>query len=128
MVFLFRRSTLREKRRVDTIYRALRSRNKLRTTHRTDYGQPRVMSKVNLEQYCEVVAALKVRTSNKKGRHLSTGEAIRLLEEEGINTPSGYMQSPKGVLKKATVNRYLKHWGYDHETLRRQQRCCTLSG
>jgi hypothetical protein len=78
------------------------------------------MSKVNLERYCELVAALKVRTSNKKGRHLSTGEAIRLLEEEGINTPSGYEKAPFGLLKKATVNRYLKQWGYDHETLRRQ--------
>jgi hypothetical protein len=78
------------------------------------------MPKVNLERYCEVVAALKVRTSNQKGRHLSTQSAIRLLEEQGINTPSGHIEAPKGLLKKATVNRYLKQWGYDHETLRRQ--------
>ena len=65
------------------------------------------MPKDTLERYCEVVAALKVRTSNKKGRHLSTSEAIRLLEEEGINTPDGALQAPKGLLKKATVNRYL---------------------
>jgi hypothetical protein len=78
------------------------------------------MPKDTLERYCEVVAALKVRTSNKKGRHLSTSEAIRLLEEEGINTPDGDLQAPKGLLKKATVNRYLKQWGYDYETLRRQ--------
>jgi hypothetical protein len=31
-----------------------------------------------MEYYWELIAALKVRTSNKKGRHLSTGEAIRL--------------------------------------------------
>jgi hypothetical protein len=37
--------------------------------------------------YCELIAALKVRTSNKKGRHLSTGEAIRLIEEFGVETP-----------------------------------------
>ncbi len=104
----------------DTIYRALRSRTKPRATRRSDYGQPRVMPKAELEGYCELVAALKVRTSNKKNRHLSTGEAIRLLKEEGINTPSGYVQAPKGLLKKATVNRYLKQWGYDHQTLRRQ--------
>ena len=30
-----------------------------------------------------------VRTSNKKGRHLSTGEAIRLIEEFGVETPDG---------------------------------------
>jgi hypothetical protein len=37
--------------------------------------------------YCELIAALKVRTSNKKGRHLSTGETIRLIEEFGVETP-----------------------------------------
>ena len=104
----------------DTIYRALRSRTKPRTTRRRDCGEPRVMSKLELERYCELVAALKVRTSNKKNRHLSTGEAIRVLEEKGINTPSGYVQAPPGLLKKATVNRYLKQWGYDHQRLRRQ--------
>ena len=42
-----------------------------------------------MEYYCELIAAIKVRTSNKKGRHLSTGEAIRLIEEFGIETPDG---------------------------------------
>jgi hypothetical protein len=36
-----------------------------------------------MEYYCELIAAINVRTSNKKGRHLSTGEAIRLIEEFG---------------------------------------------
>jgi hypothetical protein len=104
----------------DTIYRALKEKTKPHSARRIDCGKPRVMPKDTLERYCEVVAALKVRTSNKKGRHLSTSEAIRLLEEEGINTPDGDLQAPKGLLKKATVNRYLKQWGYDYETLRRQ--------
>ncbi len=59
----------------DTIYRALRERTKPHATRRSDCGSPRVMPKVELERYCELVAALKVRTSNKKGRHLSTGNA-----------------------------------------------------
>lgn len=104
----------------DTIYRALREKIKPHSARRIDCGEPRVMPKDTLERYCEVVAALKIRTSNKKGRHLSTSEVIRLLEEEGINTPDGELQAPKGLLKKATVNRYLKQWGYDYETLRRQ--------
>jgi hypothetical protein len=78
------------------------------------------MPKVTWERYCEVIAALKLRTSNRKGRHLSTGEAIRLLEEHGIETPEGHLQAPKGLLKKATVNRYLKQWGYDPDRLSRQ--------
>jgi hypothetical protein len=103
-----------------TVYRALRSYTKPKGVRRADYGQPRVIDVETLERYCEVIAALKVRTSNRKGRHLSTGEAIRLLEEQGINTPDGYLKAPTGLLKKTTVNRYLKQWGYDHETLRRQ--------
>ena len=56
----------------DTIYRVLRERKTVKSVHRVDCGKPRVMPKTTLERYCEVIAALKVRTSNKKGRHLST--------------------------------------------------------
>jgi hypothetical protein len=60
---------------------------------------------------------MKVRTSNKKRRHLSTVEAIRLLEEYGIDTPDGFVKAPKSVLKTPTINRYLKQWGYDRSSL-----------
>lgn len=70
-----------------------------------------------MESYCE---AIKVRTSNKKGRHLSTGEAIRLIQEFGVETPDGLAKAPKSMLKKTTVNRYLRQSGDDRETLRRQ--------
>ena len=40
-----------------------------------------------MEYYCELIAAIKVRTSNKKGRHLSTGEAIRLIYKRGMGGP-----------------------------------------
>jgi hypothetical protein len=103
-----------------TVYRALRSHAQLKGARRVDAGQPRVMEAQTLERYCEVIAALKIRTSNRKGRHLSTVQAIRLLEEQGINTPDGHLQAPPGLLKKTTVNRYLQQWGYDHERLRRQ--------
>ncbi len=104
----------------ETVYRNLRQYTLPRSARRTDYGQPRVMPKQNLLRYCEVIAALKVRTSNGQGRHLSTLQAIRLLEEHGINTDDGYLQAPPGLLKKTTVNRYLKQWGYDKERLSRQ--------
>jgi hypothetical protein len=103
-----------------TVYRALRLQAHFKGTRRADCGQPRVMEAQTLERYCEVIAALKIRTSNRQGRHLSTVRAIRLLEEQGIDTPEGYLQAPLGLLKKTTVNRYLKQWGYDSETLRRQ--------
>jgi len=103
----------------DTLYRALRERAFPKPLRRRDHGVPRVMDAKEMERFCEVVAAIKVRTSNRKGRHLSTAEAIRLLEEYGVQTPDGPVKAPKGVLTKTTVNRYLKHWGYDRETLGR---------
>jgi hypothetical protein len=78
------------------------------------------MAPEQMERYCEVVAALKVRTGNKQGRHLSTPAAIRLLEEHGVETPDGLLRAPKGMLARSTVNRYLKLWGVDHRTLTRE--------
>ena len=103
-----------------TIYRALKEYITPKSVRRADYGQPRVMPKQTLLRYCEIIAALKVRTSNGQGRHLSTVQAIRLLEEHGINTEDGHLQAPSGLLKKTTVNRYLRQWGYDKERLSRQ--------
>jgi hypothetical protein len=104
----------------ETVYRSLRQHVLPQSVRRTDCGQPRVMPKPTLLRYCEVIAALKVRTTNGQGRHLSTVQAIRLLEEHGINTDDGYLKAPPGLLKKTTVNRYLAEWGYDQEKLSRQ--------
>jgi hypothetical protein len=46
--------------------------------------------------------------TNGKGRHLSTTQAIRLLEEHGVETPDGSVRLPPGLLSKATASRYLK--------------------
>src|SRR3954449_3732426 len=67
-----------------------------------------------MERYAEIIAALKIRTSNKKGRHLSTARAIRLLEEDGVETPDGLVLAPPGLLKRATVDRVLRASGLDH--------------
>jgi transposase len=64
-----------------TLYRLLRQRRQPQSLGRADRGAPRVLPKAELERSLEVIAALKVRTSNGKGRHLSTREAIRLLED-----------------------------------------------
>ncbi len=104
----------------DTLYRLLREQKRLKSVRRGDAGIPRVTAKSTLERYCEAIAALKVRTCNGKGRHLSTVQAIRLLEEWGIDTPDGHLQAPVGLLKKTTVNRYLKQWGYDQARITRQ--------
>jgi hypothetical protein len=38
----------------------------------------------------------------------------------GYGRSDAWVQAPKGVLKTATVNRYLKQWGLDWHTLRRE--------
>jgi hypothetical protein len=103
-----------------TLYKTLRERLKPRAVRRRDHRQPRMMPRRQLERYCEIIAALKLRTSNGKGRHLSTREAIRLMELYGVETPEGHVQVPPALLNKTTVNRYLKRWGYDYTTLLKQ--------
>jgi len=103
-----------------TLYRILRDHNRPKGLRRSDYGQTRALSIDEMESYCEIIAAMKIRTSNKQGRHLSTSETIRLLEEFGIETPKGFIQATPGQLNKTTVNRYLKQWGYDRNYLMRQ--------
>ncbi len=70
----------------DTVYRALRDLHKPKAAQRGDRGKPRVLPKAKLEHYCELIAALKLRTTNKKGRHVSTRRAIELMEKYGLET------------------------------------------
>ena len=103
-----------------TVYRALHAFPTPRAAHRTDRGTPRVLPKAELERYCELIAALKLRTTNKQGRHLSTQRAIELLEQYGVETSQGLMRAPQGVLHKTTINVYLRQWHLDHPRLTRQ--------
>ena len=102
-----------------TVYRALRGQLQPKGLRRADRGEPRRIPRADLERYCEIIAALKIRTSNKKGRRLSTARAIALIEEHGVETPDGLLRAAPGVLARATVNRYLRQWGYDHTHLTR---------
>jgi hypothetical protein len=102
-----------------TLYRGLRRQLHPRPLRRSDRGKPKVIPAAELERYCETIAAMKLRTRNGKGRHLSTVQAIRILEEHGVETPDGPIRLPPGLLSKATANRYLKEWGYDHERMMR---------
>jgi hypothetical protein len=79
-----------------------------------------VLPRAELERYCELIAALKLRTTNKQGRHLSTQRAIELLEQYGVETAQGLMRAPQGVLHKTTINVYLRQWHLDHPRLTRQ--------
>ena len=103
-----------------TVYRALQDFNKPHTVHRADHGIPRVLQQPELERYCELIAALKLRTTNKNGRHLSTRRAIELLEEYGIETPQGLVKAPTGLLHKTTVDVYVRHFHLDQGRLHRE--------
>jgi hypothetical protein len=103
-----------------TVYRALRALLKPHAAHRADRGTPRVLPRADLERYCELIAALKLRTTNKQGRHLSTQRAIELLEQYGVETSQGLLRAPPGVLHKSTINLYLGQWHLDHPRLTRQ--------
>ena len=79
-----------------TLYRGLRRQLHPRPLHRSDRGKPKVIPAAELERYCETIAAMKLRTLNGKGRHLSTTQAIRILEAHGVETPDGPVRLPPG--------------------------------
>ena len=102
-----------------TIYRALTSVRHPKGLRRADRGRPRTADAGQMNRYCTIVAALKVRTTNGQGRKLSTARAIELLEDHGVLTPDGMVRAPKGLLKRPTVDRWLQAWGYDHRRMLR---------
>ena len=103
-----------------TVYRALQAFQKPHSAHRADYGKPRMLPQAELERYCELIAALKLRTTNKAGRHLSTGRAIELMEGHGVETVQGLIKAPQGLLRRPTVNRYLSLLRLDQPHLLRE--------
>ena len=72
-----------------SLYRALRERARPKALNRSDRGIPRVLPQTELERYCEVIAALKIRTSNKKGRHLSRGLGLHPRPGRAVQRPAG---------------------------------------
>ena len=62
-----------------TVYRSLRELTRPKPVRRIDQGTTKAAPQAEMERYAEIVAALKVRTSNKKGHRLSTRRAIELV-------------------------------------------------
>lgn len=103
-----------------TLYRLVRGERRPKDAHRADRGRPRSMSASEIERWCEIVAAMKVRTTNKNGRHLSTVRTLKLLVEHGVDTPDGFQKLAPGRLTASTINRHLRRLGYDHARMTRQ--------
>lgn len=103
-----------------TLYRLLRGKRRARDAHRSDRGKPRVLSASKIEHWCEIVAALKVRTTNRKGRCLSNARILELLVEHGVETPDGLEKLMPGRLTASTLNRHMRRLGYDQARITRE--------
>ena len=68
-----------------TLYRQLSLVKKPKSVQRSDAGRPRNIPEEKMMQYCEIIAALKIRTTNKNGRHISTVTALDVLESTGVD-------------------------------------------
>lgn len=97
---------------ITTLYRALHELNRPKAIRRSDHDKTRVAPQAEMERYADIIAALKIRTTNNKGRHVSTARAIEFLETEGVETPEGLVKVPPGLLKRATIDRLPSHFSY----------------
>ena len=77
---------------------------------RQDKGSPRVIKEDELHHYCQLIAAMKIRSMNGKKHLLSTAQCIKFLEEDGVEVKERRHTAPKNMLKVSTVNRYLNHY------------------
>jgi len=103
---------------LSTVRRALKNYRRPHATGRSDYNQPRKISREEMLRYCELIAALKIRSTNRKGKQLSTPKAIEILENHGVELEDRKIISHKGLLTKPTVNRYLKRFGFSSKNFR----------
>lgn len=103
-----------------TLYRLLRGQRRPKDAHRVDRGKPRTMTASEIEKWCEIVAAMKVRTLNKKGRHLSNARILELLVDHGVETSEGLQKLPAGRLTASTLNRHMRRLGYDMARMTRE--------
>ena len=101
------------------LYRALRGERRPRDPHRADRGQARVMNDGEIERWCEIVAAMKKSTTNRKGRHLSTARALKLVKEHEGHKPEVRRKLSPGLLTISMLNRHMRRLGYDHARMTR---------
>ncbi len=104
-----------------TLYRLLRGERRPKDAHRADRGLSRVMPVSEIEWWCEVVAAMKSRTTNRQGRRLSTRRILEIVTEHGVETPDrGLVKLPAGRLVASTLNRHMRQLGFDAARMTRE--------
>lgn len=103
-----------------TVRRAIKNYSQPHSIKRADYNKPRKTSFEEMLRYCELIAALKIRSTNRKGKQLSTPRAIAILEDHGVEVDGKQIIPTKGLLTKPTVNRYLKQLGLNSKNFLRE--------
>ncbi len=93
-----------------TVYRALRQFNAPRTVGCSDQGKPRVLPTAELARYCELIAALKLRTTNKKGRHVSTPLPQAAMNCTAIFRTSSTNLTCRSCHRTLSCNRRVASW------------------
>lgn len=95
-----------------TIYRQLKSLmlHPSERVVRKDKGCPKITKEKELYHYCQLIAAMKIRSMNGKKHILSTAHCIKFLEEKGVKVKEQTFTAAKGLLKVSTVNRYLNYY------------------
>ncbi len=77
---------------------------------RKDKGSPKIIKESDLYHYCQLIAAMKIRSMNGKKHMLSTARCIKFLEDDGVTVKDQIIKVPKNLLKVSTVNNYLNHY------------------
>ena len=77
---------------------------------RKDKGSPKIIKEGDLYHYCQLIAAMKLRSMNGKKHMLSTARCIKFLEDDGVTVKDHIIKVPKNLLKVSTVNNYLNHY------------------
>ena len=95
---------------IKTVHRQLARLRGPRSCTRSDQGHPRSVPEADLVRWVEIVAAVKIASRNRKGRHLSTERAIELAEE-GVYLDGRFEQVPKGTLRRASCDRWMQKLG-----------------
>lgn len=95
-----------------TVYRQLKKlmlHPKDRLT-RKDKGCSRIIKDDELHYYCQLIAAMKIRSMNGNKHVISTQRCIQFIENDGVLIKNRIIKAPKNLLKVSTINNYLNHY------------------
>lgn len=95
-----------------TVYRQLKKLmlHPCKRITRKDKGHSRIIKDNELHYYCQLIAAMKIRSINGKKHMLSTARCIQFLENDGLVVKGRRIKLECNLLKVSTVNNYLNQY------------------